>query len=80
MAAAKRHPVQDYDEALIARAVHFTAFQFRGRGDRQKVDAIPNMTLANAAAVRLLGECQRPVLIYAIDAEGKQALAATIQP
>lgn len=75
----KSHPVEAYDTALIARAHHFTAFQFRGRGQRHKVDDIPNLTLANAAALELLAEFGgRPVLIYAVDADGKQALSHTV--
>lgn len=75
------HPVEAHDAAIIANAVHFTAFQFRGRGNRRKIDMIPNMTIANARAIEMLQECKdRPVAIYAVDAKGNQALSHTVDP
>ena len=71
---AKSHPVQEYDAALKARAVHFTAFQFRGRGERRKTENLPSLESARAEAAVILSEnAGRPVAIYAVDAAGMQA-------
>ena len=74
------HPVEAHDAEIIANAVHFTAFQFRGRGDRRKIDEIPNVTVANARALEMLKERKdKPVMIYAVDAKGRQALSHTVE-
>lgn len=75
------HPVESYDAALIARATHFTAFQFRGRHDRRKEDNIPTLAEAEEKAREILREnSSRPVAIYAVDAGNNQAHVANIMP
>lgn len=79
--AKKPLPVEEYDAALIARAAYFTVFQFRGRGDRHKVDRLANVDIAQHEAERLVGEYpDRPASIYAVDHRGMQAHVRNVGP
>lgn len=72
------HPVEAYEASVIDAAVSWTAFQFRGANDRQKFPCLTREE-ARQAAHAMLDENTRPVMIYAINAEGRQALAETIK-
>ncbi len=73
------HPVEAFEDSIIANATSWTAFQGRGPFDRQKFEG-PTQADARAAARQMLDQRpDRSVLIYAVNAEGRQALAETIR-
>lgn len=73
------HPVEAYEASVIANAVCWTTFQARGPFDRQKEEH-PTREAAREDAQRLIAERpDRSVMIYAVNAEGRQALAETIR-
>lgn len=77
--AKNPHPVEAWEASVIENAVRWSAFQFRGPYDRQKIEA-PSRASAIAAGEGLLKERpDRAVMIYAITAEGRQALAQTLR-
>jgi nitrogen regulatory protein PII-like uncharacterized protein len=72
------HPVEAHEAAVVASAAYFTAFQFRGAGNRAKYEGL-TLGEARAAAHEMLDDFDRkPVMIYAVDAQGRQALAETV--
>jgi hypothetical protein len=58
------------EQKVIAEASHFTASQFKGRGvyDTRQCDTLAD---AEQLAVAMRGDSRRPVLIYAVTAEGR---------
>ena len=68
----------EYDAEVIAAATGWVAFQQRGRGQRMKVQATTR-DQARDAGRALYAEVQRPVLIYAITPQGRQAHAETVE-
>jgi ABC-type sugar transport system substrate-binding protein len=73
------HPVEAYEADIIANAASWSAFQFRGVGDRQKAECATREE-AQAAARQMIASHPKAVMIYAISAAGRQALAETIRP
>lgn len=73
------HPVEAFEAEIIANAVEWTAFQFRGPRNRQKFPCLTREEAVQAAHAMLADYSVRPVMIYAINAEGRQALAETIR-
>jgi len=72
------HPGEARDAAVIAEAVSWSAFQFRSAHDRQKFECLTRAEAEQAAQAMLDDYPHRPVMIYAINAAGRQALATTI--
>jgi hypothetical protein len=73
------HPTEAFEAAIIENAVSWTAFQLRSPFDRQKFEGLTR-DQAREAAHAMLEDCPRKsVLIYAIDAQGCQALAETVR-
>lgn len=69
-----------FEVTVHANAVAFVAFQFGGRGVRNRLDA-PTEAEAITAAERLREENPanvRPVMIYAVDAAGNKAMIGTV--
>lgn len=76
----KRARLSPFEETVYAGATAFTAFQFGGRGVRNRLDA-PTEAEAIAAAGKLREENPanvRPVMIYAVDAAGNKAMIGTV--
>jgi hypothetical protein len=67
------------DAHIIATAAKWTAFAFNGRDDRRRLD-FDNKADAFAGAERLAREIRKPALVYAVAANGQQALAGTVKP
>lgn len=67
----------EYDAEVIAAATGWVAFQQRGRGQRVKVSA-DTRDEARTAGQKLFAEVARPVLIYAVTPQGRQAHAETV--
>lgn len=77
MRAARLSP---FEIKVYENAVAFVAFQFGGRGVRNRLDA-PTEAEAIAAAGKLREENPanvRPVMIYAVDAAGNKAMIGTV--
>lgn len=72
----------DFDQSIIANASYFVAFQFRGREERARSPEVA--TLAEAEAFAPIMHQQddrahrRPVMIYAVNKEGRDTLVKTI--
>lgn len=77
--AKSPHPVEVYEASIIAGAVSWTAFQFRGARNAQKFESADRPGAEGAARAMLADYPERPVLIYAINAEGRQAVADTLR-
>lgn len=75
--AKKPHPADIWTDNIVAEAVEFTAFCQGGGRITQRFD---NRADAEAAAQRLANEYFRPALVYAVSAQGRTALATTVQP
>lgn len=71
------HPADEFNAKVIADAVEWTAFTQAGGRITERFNDRP---AAEAAAQRLANQFRRPALVYAISAEGRSALAATINP
>ncbi len=58
------------EQKIISEAAHFTASQFQGRGvyDTRECDTL---ACAERIAADMLAALNRPVLIYAVTAEGR---------
>lgn len=73
------HPVEAFEGSIIDNAAYWTACQHRGAFDRQKSEQ-PTREKAVEVAHLMLADCpHRSVLIYAVSAEGRQALAETVR-
>jgi hypothetical protein len=72
------HPVEAFEASVIASATSWTAFQARGPFDRHKFEGLTRAEAEAAAHAMLDERPDRSVLIYAVNAEGRQALADTI--
>lgn len=77
--AKQPHPVEAWEAEVIAHAVRWSAFQFRGPWDRQKIEAHSRDSAIEAGRALLTERPDRAVMIYAISAEGRQALAETLR-
>jgi hypothetical protein len=77
--AKKPHPSEELDNAIIANAASWTAFQFRGPHDRQKAQCTTREQAITAARAMVADFPSRPAMVYAISAEGRQALAQTVR-
>lgn len=73
----KPHPADDFAAQIIAEAAYFTAFVQIAPGQRLRAEA---QTQAEAEEIgrQMAAEAGKPVLIYAVNAAGRSALAATI--
>jgi hypothetical protein len=70
--------LEAYEASIIAGAAIWTAFQFRGPRDRVKAEA-STRELAEAAGRDMLASCpSKKVMIYAVNAAGRQALAGVM--
>jgi hypothetical protein len=67
------------DARLMAEALYWTAFVFEGRGQRHRIEKATRAE-ATSAAQELADRIGKPAMVYAINAEGHQALAAIIRP
>jgi hypothetical protein len=73
----KPHPADAFNDAVIAAAVWWTAFnQANGRVRHD----FQTRAEAEAEARRLADASNRPSIVYAINREGRSALACTINP
>jgi len=67
------HATELRDQEIIANAVTWTAFQFRGRGSQRKAEHA-SRDAAEASARQFKEEYwQRGAMVYAVDAQGRQA-------
>lgn len=73
------HPVEAFERSIIERAEFFTAFLQVAPGDRIRHE-LATQAEAEGVAQLMANSFQRAVLVYAVDPEGRQALAATIRP
>ncbi|CAH1649792.1 hypothetical protein [Chelatococcus asaccharovorans] len=73
----KPHPSDIWSENVIAEAVEWTAFCQGGGRITLRFD---NRADAEAMAQRLANEHFRAALVYAVSAQGRTALATTVQP
>ncbi len=69
-----------FEEGIISNAVHWTAYQFRGAFEEKFKVACSTREEAEAQARDVLKVwALRPVLIYAVDAEGRATPVTTIR-
>lgn len=73
------HEVEAYEASIIAAATHWTAFQIRGPHDRQKHEAPTREGAVEAARQMVTDYPGKPAMVYAVNAEGRQALAETVR-
>jgi len=73
--AARLHPADAAEAAIISRADHFAIALFRGTGVYARATA-PTLPVARIVAAELENEIAngRRALIYAVTAEGRSAL------
>jgi hypothetical protein len=75
--ARKSHPADDFNAGIVANATSWSAFtQAGGRITRH----FASRDEAHRAAQVMADGFRRPALVYAIDAQGRTAVADTIQP
>ncbi len=75
--ARKPHPADDFNASIVANATAWSAFtQAGGRITRH----FQSREDARQAAQVMADGFRRPALVYAIDAQGRSAVADTIQP
>lgn len=73
----KPHPADLFNGSVIANAVEWSAFtQGGGRLTRH----FPSRVEARHAAQRMADQFRRPALVYAIDRNGRSAVADTLKP
>jgi hypothetical protein len=73
MARKRKLTAADLAEAkIVSEASHFTASQFKGRGvyDTRECDTLADAERI-AAAMLAASETKRPVMVYAVTAEGR---------
>jgi hypothetical protein len=73
------HPVIAWEADVIANAVSWSAFQFRGVHGRQKATAETREEAVAFGRAMLEDDPHRAVLIYAVNREGRTALAETLR-
>lgn len=71
------HAAEAFEQAVIAGAIYFTAFCRPGVAQRIREEA-PDQAAAEAAGAIMAGKYGCPVLIYAVNAAGRQALVTSI--
>lgn len=75
--ARRPHPADDFNASIVANATAWSAFtQAGGRITRH----FQSRDDAREAAQVMADGFRRPALVYAIDAQGRSAIADTIQP
>jgi len=75
--ARKPHPADDFNAGIVANATNWSAFtQAGGRITRH----FANREEARCAAQVMADSFRRPALVYAIDAQGRTAVADTVHP
>jgi hypothetical protein len=75
--ARKPHPADDFNAGIVANATSWSAFtQAGGRITRH----FQTRDEARRAAQAMADGFRRPALVYAIDAQGRSAIAETIRP
>lgn len=71
------HAAEAFEQAIIAGAIYFTAFCRPGVGHRVREEA-PDQAAAEAAGALMAAKYACPVLIYAVNSAGRQALVTSI--
>lgn len=77
MMPKRPHPADAFNAGIVAAAIEWTAHMPAGE---RPTERFTDRSAAEAAAQRLAARFRRPALVYAVNAAGRSALAATISP